>query len=422
MRPRPSVHFTPAVGWINDPHGIVYFGGEYHLFFQHNPRGTQWDKAIHWGHATSPDLFTWTEQPIALTPEGELGCWSGSAVVRDDRVTIAYTSIRTEDWSRGAVALAESNGSLVEWKRVPSGIDGPPVGIDLVAFRDPYVWRDGERWKALVGAGIPGVGGVAYQYSSLDLRSWTLDGPIATSTPQDAVWNGKVWECPQLIQIDGVWVLIVSVWDTDVLHYVAYADGEYDGNIFTPRQWRQLSFGPSAYATSVFHDKEGRPGIMSWLRERENLAPEGSPWTSAISAPFSLAMHGNQLQVRFMNVRSVFEEARPITEDLRIDTACLIAIDFDGDSGAELTLRGENSELVVAVDHDSARVSEDGQVVLVLPHAHAGPAHVEVLLDADILEITSSSATGFGAVRVKPGGSWRLSSAESVRLTACVVK
>ncbi len=89
---RPTLHFTPRSGWINDPLGLTHRDGTYHLYFQHVPGQAEWAHTCHWGHATSPDLLHWTERPVALAPgDGDAGCWSGSIVASDDGTRFSST-------------------------------------------------------------------------------------------------------------------------------------------------------------------------------------------------------------------------------------------------------------------------------------------------------------------------------------------
>ena len=408
MRKRPEWHFTAQQGWINDPHGIVHYGGQYHMFFQHNPADIAWAKECHWGHAVSPDLVSWTELPIALTPENEVGCWSGSAVVTEDGVTILYTTIRHADFGRGAVALAHGTGDLVQWSRSagPNVIDGQPAELDVVAFRDPYVWKVDGGWKAVLGAGLVGFGGTALQYSSPDLSHWTFDGLLAKRAydDRDPVWTGKVWECPQLVQIGEKWLLTVSVWDDDELHYVAYAIGTYDGQEFSAEKWARFSYGDIAYATSIFRDTSQTPVAMSWLRETNNSAPSGSPWASAISLPFELSLDGLELHVRHHHH---FEHSLP--QSLPTETGQSVALvapfllSVQGHlEGVAVRIEAEGGDISVQVGDDSVVIqTADGNLLLELPRTRPGTETLlEVSIDADILEATWSACAGVGATRI----------------------
>lgn len=406
-RMRPQLHFTAAQGWTNDPHGLVHFGGEYHLFFQYNPAGIVWDKACHWGHATSTDLITWTEQDVALAPQDEIGCWSGSAVVDGEGVVILYTTIRHEDFGRGAVAVARSGGALREWRRDASEdvIVGTPSELEIQGFRDPFVWKSGSGWKALMGAGVPGKGGTALQYSSPDLSSWTFDGPIAQGSMAitEPVWTGSVWECPQLFEIADKWVLLVSAWHADVVHHVAYAIGVYDGQRFEAEQWGRFTHGSSAYASSFFRDAEGRPCVMSWLRELDNVAPEHSPWASAMSLPFQLAMVDGVLQVRHhVNLRSRFSAATPLTSaSLRCPSRALLVTAQGQLSTCSLAFVADGRELIISKDDAGIVVRESGGEMLRLPGVcEVAVDELEVSIDADILEITWNGCPGIGSARI----------------------
>jgi beta-fructofuranosidase len=295
-RPRPRLHFTPRTGWLNDPHGIVHTGGRYHLFFQYNPASTTWAAAISWGHATSADLVTWTEEPVALTPEaGETGCWSGDVVLSDRGVpTLFYTSVPAGgDLRRGRIVRAVGEPSMTGWRR-----DAVPVieelPGDVVELRDPYVWRAADSWRMIIGAGRPGAGAIV-QYSSDDLRDWSYDG-IAAERPQSETGGratGSMWECPQLFPLDGTWVLLVSPLADGRPAGVAYALGDYDGKRFTPHVWGDFGHGDVMYASTSFVDAEGRRCVMSWLRETHDVT--GSPWAGAMSLPWVLRVRGDLL-------------------------------------------------------------------------------------------------------------------------------
>ena len=405
---RPRVHFTAARGWTNDPHGLVHFGGKYHMFFQYNPGGVVWDKACHWGHATSDDLIEWSEHDVALAPFNEVGCWSGSAVVTGDEVTILYTAIRHDDFSRGAVAIARSSGNLMRWDRHdgPDVIAGPPNGLAVQGFRDPFVWKSGSEWRALLGAGVPGVGGTALQYSSADLLEWSYDGPIAqgSAAATEPVWTGSVWECPQLFEVDGHWVLLVSAWDNDVVHHVAYAIGSYDGRHFTAERWGRLTHGPIAYATSFFRDSAGMPCVISWLREEGNVAPPNSPWASAVSLPFLLTIVDGDLQLQHHdNLRRVLSQRLVLDAGPRSVSASTFLVTVSGDLlGAFLKVGSEAGTFIVSVDSSGLVVRHaDGTEVLRLPRArHLPTEQLEVSVDADILELTWTGCPGVGSARI----------------------
>jgi beta-fructofuranosidase len=299
MAIRPKLHFTAQDGWINDPLGLTYHAGSYHLFFQYRRSATVWDADCYWGHATSPDLLTWTEQPVALpTGDGDDGCWSGSLVVPPGRdAVLFYTSVRLPDDHIGRIRWAvPADRDWRAWTK-KDVVVSPPPDVELIAFRDPYVFHDGDAWRMLVGAGRADGYATVFGYRSSDLVEWVHTGQL-TSRPGDdveQVWTGTMWECVQLVQVDGAHLLVVSVWDKTALHYVACATGAYDGDRFRVGNWFRLTYGPAPYAASAYRDRHGRVGLIAWLR---GVADENDTWTGAHSVPMLLAIEDGRPALR----------------------------------------------------------------------------------------------------------------------------
>ncbi|MGX1160959.1 beta-fructofuranosidase [Arthrobacter sp. SLBN-100] len=292
---RPAFHFTACEGWINDPLGVTWKDGQYHLFYQYVPGRTTWASNCHWGHATSPDMIAWSEQGIAVAPgEGDDGVWSGSiATGADGAATMFYTSVTEPDIGIGTVrAATPDDENWNSWTKGEKLMTAPDPSV--AAYRDPFVFRDGEQWRMFVGAGLTGGTAAAVSYSSPDLSEWTLDGIAAqrSGTETDPVWTGTMWECPQLFEIDGSHILVTSIWEDDVLHYVAYGVGTYADGKFAARSWGQLSYGKSYYAPSFFTDKDGAPSLIFWVRGV--ISPKGQ-WASALSIPHTLTLDGDTL-------------------------------------------------------------------------------------------------------------------------------
>ncbi len=411
-RPRPRLHFTPRAGWINDPHGIVHAGGRYHLFFQYNPAGIGWAPAIRWGHAVSADLLTWEELPVALEPgPGEVGCWSGSLVLDGDVPTILYTRVTGPDLALGQVAVARGTPDLAAWRRDPPAavVAGPPAGLGVRSFRDPFVWAAGDGWRMIVGAGLDDGSGAAIQYRSADLVTWTPDGVLARrpATETAGSWTGAMWECPQLFELDGTWVLLVSVWADEVLHHVAYGLGDYDGATFTARTWGSLSHGDQLYATTAFRDADGRRCVLSWLREPAAGMPAGSPWAGAHSLPRVLGLDGDRLVATphpnlagHGGPATVSATAGAPLDLDPLGTAATVVLET---AGAATVTRGS---LTLAADPagGTVTVTQAGTPLLVMPAAAAHPGHpprlvVRMIVDADILEVTVDGVAGVGATR-----------------------
>ncbi len=185
------------------------WNGTYHLFYQYNPEGA-FHHRILWGHAASTDLVNWTDKPVALEPsEGPDadGCWSGVLVDDGGTPTLVYSGRRGE---RELPCVAVGSPDLLSWTKAPENpvIPAPPAGVDITAYRDHCVWREGAVWRQLVGSGIRGRGGTAFLYESADLRRWDYIGPLfigdaASGDPAATDWPGTMWECVDLFRADG---------------------------------------------------------------------------------------------------------------------------------------------------------------------------------------------------------------------------
>ncbi len=409
---RPRLHFTPERGWLNDPHGIIWFGGEYHLFYQHVPAGTEWAAAVHWGHAVAPDLLRWRRLPIALSPgPDEEGCWTGATQITDGVLRILYTSVLADKWDIGRIAVALPDRELRRWERPADGvlIAGPPNDLAARVFRDPCLVRTEQGWSMVVGAGVTDGTGLAVQYTSPDGENWTYGGPLCSrsSADVDGVWTGTMWECPQLFQVGAAWVLVVSVWDNDTLYYVAGAVGRYDGVTFTAERWSRLSHDGTAYAMTSFTDSNGRPCVMSWLREDPSQTPGSKPWAGALSLPMVVEVdHDRTLRMRPHPDLDALRSDAPIALD-----AGRSRVEVAGSSrGLDIELQTGRSgwSLVLAAGHDEVLAvepsSEEGRLAVSRPgtgQALTVPVCVDVIrvvIDAGIVEIFAGD--GSCAIRV----------------------
>lgn len=286
---RPTLHFTARTGWINDPHGITSRDGRYHVFFQYVPERTSWAPNCHWGHATGPDLLSLTETSVAIAPgDGDDGIWTGCLVEDGDDTVVFYTSTSVPDFGIGRIRSARPvDQEWREWRKGEVVVEAP-AELDLIAFRDPFVRREGSGWRMFVGAAHRDGTAMALSWSSTDLRSWTYDGVVLSrsTAERDPVWMGALWECPQFVEIDGVEVMVSSVWDADVLHYAGYATGAYRDGRFDAAGWGRLTYGEGYYAPSFLFDAEGRPCLSFWIR---GITDDDAGWAGAHSVPFRLS-------------------------------------------------------------------------------------------------------------------------------------
>lgn len=390
---RPQFHFTAPRGWINDPHGITYRDGQYHLFYQHVPERVEWAADCHWGHALSPDLFSFETLPIAIAPgDGDDGVWTGCLVTDDAGVArIFYTSVEQPEIGVGRVRVATPiDASWLNWRK-GAVVAEAPAGVR--AYRDPFVFRDGTQWRMWVGAALKDDSAAVLAYVSDDLQQWAYDGVAARRprTERDPVWTGALWECPQLLEIDGRHVLITSVWDNDVLHHVAYAVGVHRDGRFDAETWGRLTFGDSHYAPSYFRDAAGRACVMFWLRD---IGDPSEGWQGAHSVPYVLALDGDRLVATphpglAAHRRAPSSESR--IEGLAAElswTGTELAISSGDQLVAGITVTA--AELTLRVDGASWSMPYD-----------AGPVHV--ILDGPVIELATRCGVMAAAIAPTAG-------------------
>ena len=285
-RYRPQFHFTARRGWLNDPNGLVFADGEYHLFFQHNPDQTTGGANMSWGHAVSPDLTHWTELPIALAPDAHDGyIWSGSAVVDGDNTSRLGTPGRpplvamyTAAKAPFAQAIASSTDRGRTWTKYPGN---PVIGHVARDNRDPHlVWHGPtKRWVVVF---FKDVNDTFCLYDSPDLIHWT---------PLQEFRVAGCGECPDFfpIKVDGggggetKWVFTAA--------NGKYVVGTFDGHAFRPEQdVRQVDYGGNFYAVQTYADApSGRRIQVAWMRG--GRYPR-MPFNQQMSYPAELTLRG----------------------------------------------------------------------------------------------------------------------------------
>lgn len=391
---RPEFHFTPQSGWINDPHGITYRDGGYDTFFQYVPDQTVWGPNCHWGHARGTDLFSLEELPVAIAPgEGDGGIWTGSLVTgADGHPRVFYTSTSEPDIGIGRIRIATpDDAEWISWSKGPFPVDAP-ADLDLIAYRDPFLRQDPDDWRMFVGAGDRGGTAMALSYRSGDLDSWTYEGVALERSTREVedVWMGALWECPQIIDVDGRAVMVSSVWDDDVLHYAGYAVGDYEAGRFSPRHWGRLTWGDSHYAPSFFRDEQDRPCLIFWMR---GIADVESGWASAHSIPYVLTLTGDVL------VATPHPDIEKYRTPVRDGYVSGLAADIMwGESTRTMSVSSEGEPVVFLerIDRGLRVLIHETETVVPLR------GNVRVVIDGPVLEISSGDGI-FGAA-VRPRG------------------
>ncbi len=260
---RPVYHHSPQYGWMNDPNGMFYKDGVYHLYYQWNPYGSQWENMT-WGHSTSTDLIHWQAQPTAIEIDALGSIFSGSCVVdkKNDRVVAFYTSAGQHQTQ--SMAVSRDNGRTFEKYAA-----NPILTSNEPDFRDPKAfWNpDIQRWNLILA-----VGQEMRIYSSTDLKEWTYE----SSFGKGFGCHDGVWECPDLIkmQVRGTnqqkWMLICNINPGGPFGGSAtqYFIGDFDGHRFTCQQTdtRWMDYGKDHYATVTFDNApDGRHIALAWM-------------------------------------------------------------------------------------------------------------------------------------------------------------
>ena len=272
---RPVYHHTPAYGWMNDPNGMFYKDGVYHLYFQYNPYGSVWGN-IHWGHSTSTDLMHWKFEGCAIVPDAWGAIFSGSCVVDHENtagfgkeaVVAFYTSAKSTPW--GDIQMQSMAYSLDNGKTFTKYEGNPILTSSEKDFRDPKVfwYAPGKHWVMILA-----VGQHMEIYSSVNLKEWKKESEFGAM--QGA--HGGVWECPDLVEIpvegtrEKKWVLICNLNPGGPFGGSAaqYFVGSFDGKKFvneSPTQTKWMDWGKDNYATVTWNNApDGRCIALGWM-------------------------------------------------------------------------------------------------------------------------------------------------------------
>ena len=272
---RPVYHHTPAYGWMNDPNGMFYKDGVYHLYFQYNPYGSVWGN-MHWGHSTSTDLMHWNFEGCAIVPDAWGAIFSGSCVVDHNNtagfgkgaVVAFYTSAKATPW--GDVQSQSMAYSLDNGKTFTKYEGNPILTSSERDFRDPKVfwYAPGKHWVMMLA-----VGQHMEIYSSANLKEWKKESEFGAM--QGA--HGGVWECPDLVEIpvegtrEKKWVLICNLNPGGPFGGSAaqYFVGSFDGKKFvneSPTQTKWMDWGKDNYATVTWNNApDGRCIALGWM-------------------------------------------------------------------------------------------------------------------------------------------------------------
>lgn len=405
----PDLHFTPPAGWINDPNGLIYFNGQYHLFYQHYPY-SGYRGPMHWGHAVSDDLLHWQHLPVALAP-GEKddvhGVYSGSAIEYNGKMMLFYTGhtvIESTDEQciiRQVQMLATSSDGLHFEKH--GVIIEPPANVQH--FRDPKVWQEGDIWKMVVGVSENNMGQV-WLYTSTDLINWQFKQVLLKAKEH----QGWMWECPDFFPLADKWVLVVSPMGIkpDGFSYnnhfqVGYFVGRMENDQFIVEQdFTELDNGLDLYAPQTYSGISDRRIMLSWFSMPESKIPEQMDnWSTCLTFPREITLQNNRL------IQKPIDEIKK----LRKSVTELNHVNLN-DNKLILPVNGESCELFVEIDLLNSEAERAGILLAYDPQTHKG---VRLYIDKQSKRLyLDRSGTGFGPNGIR---SIRLPTGEKLSLT-----
>ena len=360
---RPVYHHTPQYGWMNDPNGMFYKDGVWHLCYQFNPYGSQWENMT-WGHSTSTDLVHWTANPTAITPDALGTIFSGCCVVDknntagfgNDAVIAFYTSAGARQMQSMAYST-DGGKTFTKYK------NNPIITSNVPDFRDPHVFWNAEAgfWNMILAAGQQ-----MSIYSSKDLKEWKHESDFGAEYGN----HGGVWECPDLMKmkVRGTdkekWMLICNINPGGPFGGSAtqYFIGEFDGHKFTcedePSETKWMDYGKDHYATITFDNApEGRHVGIAWM----------SNWQYANQVPTKQFRSANSIARDFGLFEYNGETYCSVSPAKEMDAVrgqrisspsetCEIVVQLRGD--AQLTLRNSKGEKVV-ITYDAVEQTID---------------------------------------------------------------
>lgn len=380
---RPQFHFSPLTKWTNDPNGMVYYEGEYHLFYQHFPDSSVWGP-MHWGHAVSTDLIHWEHLPIALYPDSLGYIFSGSAVVdwqnssgfgsgTNPPLVAIFTYHDPKKEGDGKVpqsqAIAYSTNKGRTWIKYQNNpvLESPGIWN----FRDPKV-----RWHAQTGKWIMTLacGDHVRFYSSPDLKKWSLESEFG----KDAGFHGGVWECPDLFPLrtedsgETKWILIVSInpGGPNGGSATQYFTGDFDGRSFVPdsKESKWIDYGTDNYAGVTWSDvpeTDGRQIFLGWMSNWQyaSVVPT-TIWRNAMTLARELTLRrlpvGYVLHSYPVNETSALRNgARNITDSLRAGHSVNADNLFEIELELTVPKEGTFSLVLASRDNDSVTMTID---------------------------------------------------------------
>lgn len=378
---KPKQHFSAQVGWINDPNGFIYFRGEYHLFYQFNPYESVWGP-MHWGHAKSKDLVNWEHLPVALAPDKAYdkdGCFSGSAIVKDDVLWLMYTGhIVNEDGTVSQVQNMAFSTDGIHFEKIEQNpvatADGLPEEVIANDFRDPKIFeKDGRYYSVVATKHKDGVGCIVL-LGSPNLTDWQFESIFLKGQAH----QGHVWECPDYFEVDGQEYLVVSPmrYQKDGNDFIninsnIFVTGhvDWDKKVFVAESFKEIDHGHDFYAAQTTEGPEGERVMIAWMHTwgRKLVTNDlGHKWYGQMTLPRLLKQGENGLrQVLPAGILNSFEDIEigqviqgPSQLSLKLDDSLDLKLGTDQDY---LQFGYDKERQEVYIDRSSLKIQQAGE-------------------------------------------------------------
>ena len=415
-----SFHLTPPTGWLNDPNGLCWFRGEYHVFYQYSPFDVNGGVKF-WGHYKSKDLLAWEQCPVMLYPDQPWdvhGAYSGSALCGEEGMYLFYTGNVKYDGDYDHILTGRENntaaafspdGVHLEWNRLLMRPEDYPDGLSL-HVRDPKVWKQDGKYYMVLGARTAESRGEVLVLASDDKLHWEHINTLRTPKP-----FGYMWECPDLFQLDGQWFLMVSPQGVEKTgpgfenkyacgYFPLYGDfrSEYTLGEFVP-----LDYGFDFYAPQTFTDG-GRRLLIGWIGmpDAEYTNPTtANHWQHCLTVPRELTNADGKLRMcRVSEMEALREEPREYTfsgqQVIALPKSAEIVIDCEGELAVDVSgacLKASDGRLTLAIQGGGY-----GRTVRTAPVSEVRT--MRILVDASALEIFVNDGEAVLTTRWYPEG------------------
>ena len=319
---RPLLHFTAQKNWINDPNGIIYYNGTYHIFYQHFPYECHWG-TMHWGHATTNDFIHFTHHPIALYPSkvyDQNGCFSGSSILYKNQLYVYYTAIQYKSLNKDNIHIRNAEDDTYATQALITSADGYHfdntnnkqliIQGDL-ASRDPKAWinKNGEVCL-IIGSSIHQIPTALFYKSSDGIHFEEINRYQDSSL-------GTMWECPDVFKINQQHFLMIcpeNIFSAPKPNCAAIvipiSFNEDNCQVSNPKPYQIMDYGLDFYAPHIFKDENNQLTLLAWMRMRQPF--ENEKWVGMFCIPRILTEKNGHL---YQDIHPIIKQHFHLSKD-----------------------------------------------------------------------------------------------------------